>query len=276
MGPREHKRRVLRPQAMIIIFDTVEATVVVSSCHRCCPLSKVCIIKLSLEGKFGQTHAEIVLGRSNFGMKISSLIRMAVFAAVFALSRPTRALLLVLLARPTHELQLQLPTTRRAVVASTANLVLCPAAAFAKKKKEPEVPKCYDAKFNEIPCQSTAIGDGSLAVKTEDLPQAWREGGGAPVANPTMVTERRSDGQEVAPGGGNRNAPLRTYIPIGNEPEQTVASGSKATASADVKITTPLDVNNMVAVEFTVFPGLYPTIGGKLIKRGPFKSKAEM
>ena len=81
---------------------------------------------------------------------------------------------------------------------------------------------------------------------------------------------------EVAPGAGNGNAPLRTYIPIGNEPEQTVASGSKATASADVKITTPLDVNNMVAVEFTVFPGLYPTIGGKLIKRGPFKSKAEM
>ena len=72
MGPREHKRRVLRPQAMIIIFDTVEATVVVSSCHRCCPLSKVCIIKLSLEGKFGQTHAEIVwegAGREQFRMQ---------------------------------------------------------------------------------------------------------------------------------------------------------------------------------------------------------------
>ena len=37
-----------------------------------------------------------------------------------------------------------------------------------------------------------------------------------------------------------------------------------------------IDINNMVADEFTTFPGLYPTIGGKLVKRGPFTSKAAM
>ena len=32
----------------------------------------------------------------------------------------------------------------------------------------------------------------------------------------------------------------------------------------------------MVAVEFASFPGLYPTIGGKLIKAAPFKKKEEL
>lgn len=37
-----------------------------------------------------------------------------------------------------------------------------------------------------------------------------------------------------------------------------------------------LDVNNMIATEYTIFPGLYPTIGGKLVKRGPFSDKKAM
>jgi len=37
-----------------------------------------------------------------------------------------------------------------------------------------------------------------------------------------------------------------------------------------------VDVNNAVAREFSALPGTYPTIATKLIKRGPFNSKAEM
>jgi len=37
-----------------------------------------------------------------------------------------------------------------------------------------------------------------------------------------------------------------------------------------------LDVNNLVAREFSAFPGLFPTIATKLVQRGPFASKAEM
>jgi len=37
-----------------------------------------------------------------------------------------------------------------------------------------------------------------------------------------------------------------------------------------------LDVNNAVAREFSAYPGLFPTVASKLVKRGPFKSKAAM
>ena len=50
---------------------------------------------------------------------------------------------------------------------------------------------------------------------------------------------------------------------------------SKVANAASVKADS-IDISNMVAVEFTTFPGLYPTIGGKLVKRGPFTSKAAM
>ena len=37
-----------------------------------------------------------------------------------------------------------------------------------------------------------------------------------------------------------------------------------------------LDVNNAVATEFTAFPGLYPTIAGKVCRNAPFASKAAL
>ena len=37
-----------------------------------------------------------------------------------------------------------------------------------------------------------------------------------------------------------------------------------------------IDVNNAVAREFSALPGTYPTIATKLVKRGPFSSKAAM
>ena len=37
-----------------------------------------------------------------------------------------------------------------------------------------------------------------------------------------------------------------------------------------------LDVNNAVATEFTAFPGLYPTIAGKVCRNAPFSSKAAL
>jgi hypothetical protein len=37
-----------------------------------------------------------------------------------------------------------------------------------------------------------------------------------------------------------------------------------------------IDVNNAVAREFSTLPGTYPTIATKLVKRGPFSTKAEM
>ena len=37
-----------------------------------------------------------------------------------------------------------------------------------------------------------------------------------------------------------------------------------------------LDVNNAIATEFTAFPGLYPTIAGKVCRNAPFSSKAAL
>ena len=37
-----------------------------------------------------------------------------------------------------------------------------------------------------------------------------------------------------------------------------------------------LDVNNAVATEFTAFPGLYPTIAGKVCRNAPFASKTAL
>ena len=37
-----------------------------------------------------------------------------------------------------------------------------------------------------------------------------------------------------------------------------------------------LDVNNAVATEFTAFPGLYPTIAGKVCRNAPFSSRAAL
>ena len=56
------------------------------------------------------------------------------------------------------------------------------------------------------------------------------------------------------------------------------AFGAAAAASAFVALpaNAKIDVNNAMAREFSAYPGLFPTVGTKLVKRGPFKSKKEM
>ena len=51
-----------------------------------------------------------------------------------------------------------------------------------------------------------------------------------------------------------------------------VAAASVIALPANAKI----DVNNAVAREYSAYPGLFPTVGTKLVKRGPFKSKRDM
>ena len=120
--------------------------------------------------------------------------------------------------------------SRRAVCHSAATILLFARAPDAAAKKKPEPPKCYDAKFNEIPCDA-AIGS-SLTTKAEDVPDAWRAGGGAPIANPNMVTTTY-DGQEVQPGSAMKNVPLKTYVPVdqtGDAAQQLAASSNEAAA----------------------------------------------
>ena len=56
------------------------------------------------------------------------------------------------------------------------------------------------------------------------------------------------------------------------------AFGAAAVAGAFVALpaNAKIDVNNAVAREYSAYPGLFPTVGTKLVKRGPFKSKKEM
>ena len=56
------------------------------------------------------------------------------------------------------------------------------------------------------------------------------------------------------------------------------AFGAAAVASAFVALpaTAKIDVNNAMAREFSAYPGLFPTVGSKLVKRGPFSSKRAM
>lgn len=167
--------------------------------------------------------------------------------------------------------------SRRAVCHSAAAILLFARAPHAAAKKKPEPPKCYDAKFNEIPCDA-AIGS-SLTTTADDVPDAWRAGGGAPIANPNMVTTTY-DGQEVQPGSAMKNVPLKTYVPVhetGNAAQQFAASNEAAASTKAKNVRAgSIDVNNMVAVEFSIYPGLYPTIAGKLVKRGPFNTMKDM
>jgi hypothetical protein len=174
-----------------------------------------------------------------------------------------------------HPFQPENRQSRRAICHSAATTLLFARAPDATAKKKPEPPKCYDAKFNEFPC-NTAIGD-TLTTTAEDVPEAWRSGGGAPVANPDMVTTTY-DGQEVQPGSAMKNVPLKTYIPTNENAAQRSSASNEAAAPTKAKNVRPgaIDVNNMVAVEFSVYPGLYPTIAGKLVKRGPFKTIKDM
>ena len=56
------------------------------------------------------------------------------------------------------------------------------------------------------------------------------------------------------------------------------AFGAAAVASAfgALPANAKIDVNNAVAREYSAYPGLFPTVGTKLVKRGPFKSKRDM
>mmetsp|Transcript_28673 Transcript_28673/g.85684 ORF Transcript_28673/g.85684 Transcript_28673/m.85684 type:complete len:168 (-) Transcript_28673:42-545(-) len=58
------------------------------------------------------------------------------------------------------------------------------------------------------------------------------------------------------------------------------ALGSGLAAAAGALVALPadasIDVNNAMAREFSAYPGLFPTVGTKLVKRGPFKSKKDM
>ena len=56
------------------------------------------------------------------------------------------------------------------------------------------------------------------------------------------------------------------------------AFGAAAVASAAVALpaNAKIDVNNAMAREFSAYPGLFPTVGTKLVKRGPFSSKRAM
>ena len=56
------------------------------------------------------------------------------------------------------------------------------------------------------------------------------------------------------------------------------AFGAAAVAGAFVALpaNAKIDVNNAMAREFSAYPGLFPTVGTKLVKRGPFKSKRDM
>ena len=222
-------------------------------------------------------------------------------------------LLLLLLAQPTVELQPHsVQASRRALLhhaaASTA-LLLAPGAALAKRKSSAqEAPKCYDPKFNEIPCQATM--SDVLKTTDDDLPEGWRSGLGAPVANPTMVT-RTYAGDEVMAGSGNANQPLRTFIPSGAETQISSNEGVVPEKAAAKVRPGEIDVNNMIGVEFSTCvlggrrtaqkartclsghceaggrgrslcvraladPGLYPTISSKLVKRGPFATKQDL
>ena len=128
-------------------------------------------------------------------------------------------MLLALLIAPSLALTLPPSTSRRALLqaaASTSALATLPHAASAKlyNRGTPEPAKCYDAKFNEVPC-----------------------GGAVPESADTGVsTASRSGGKAIDP-------------------------------------------NNFVASDYSFFPGLYPTIGGKLFKRAQnyaFTSKQQL
>lgn len=109
--------------------------------------------------------------------------------------------------------------SRRALLqttaASTLALTAAPMEALAKKKDYTPAPtKCYDTKFNEVPCGGAIADD---------------DGGAASIAD-------RSTGRK-------------------------------------------LDPNNFIAADYAAFPGLYPTIGGKLYKRAQnfeFTSKQQV
>ncbi len=71
----------------------------------------------------------------------------------------------------------------------------------------------------------------------------------------------------LAPLVAKRDAPSVSRRAFG-----AAAAASVIALPANAKI----DVNNAVAREYSAYPGLFPTVGTKLVKRGPFSSKRAM
>ena len=68
------------------------------------------------------------------------------------------------------------------------------------------------------------------------------------------------------------NAPL----PLVEKSRRAFGAAAVASAFVALPANAKLDVNNAVAREFSAYPGLFPTVATKLVKKGPFKSKKEM
>ena len=68
------------------------------------------------------------------------------------------------------------------------------------------------------------------------------------------------------------NAPL----PLVEKSRRAFGAAAVASAFVALPATAKIDVNNAVAREYSAYPGLFPTVGTKLVKRGPFSSKRAM
>ena len=68
------------------------------------------------------------------------------------------------------------------------------------------------------------------------------------------------------------NAPL----PLVGKSRRAFGAAAVASAFVALPATAKIDVNNAMAREFSAYPGLFPTVGSKLVKRGPFSSKRAM
>lgn len=55
-----------------------------------------------------------------------------------------------------------------------------------------------------------------------------------------------------------------------------VAGGFTSAIFAAPSASQAIDINNAAAGDFTSLKGLFPTIAGKIVKRGPFKNAEEM
>ena len=68
------------------------------------------------------------------------------------------------------------------------------------------------------------------------------------------------------------NAPL----PLVEKSRRAFGAAAAASAFVALPANAKIDVNNAVAREYSAYPGLFPTVGTKLVKRGPFSSKRAM
>ena len=68
------------------------------------------------------------------------------------------------------------------------------------------------------------------------------------------------------------NAPL----PLVEKSRRSFGATAVASAFVALPANAKIDVNNALAREYSAYPGLFPTVGTKLVKRGPFSSKRAM